>query len=266
MSLETKSTDFIQSLARGLDILELCAANNGEVTVAEVATQTGLNRATARRLLLTLEQLEYLHRTGRSYRLTPRMLQLGYRYLAGLGISELVAEHLDSLAAALGEAVSLTVRDGDEIVYLARARLDKVMTIALNVGARLPVWTTSMGRVLLSALPDDEIRGLYPHTSPPQAATPQAKTALEDILVEVEKARRDGYYLIDQELEWGLRSIAVPVFRHGEIFAALNVATANVAEDRANTLARVLPDLQATAVSVSGVLEASPARPQPAGG
>lgn len=258
MSPDSRGPDFIQSLARGLDILEFLGENGGEASVADVAEHTGLNRATARRLLITLEQLGYLSRTSRTYQLTPRVLQLGYRYLAGLEISDLVSKHLDALASSLGEAVSLTVRDGDEIVYAARARLDKVMTIALSVGARLPVWTTSMGRVLLSRLDDQEIRELYRSSREPQPATPHTKTSIEDVLNEVNEVRGSGFCLVDQELEWGLRSVAVPVLRSGEPFAALNVATANVAEQLSDTRDRVLPALKKTAGEISDILQATP--------
>ncbi len=266
MSPDSRGPDFIQSLARGLDILEFLGENGGEASVADVAEHTGLNRATARRLLITLEQLGYLSRTSRSYQLTPRVLQLGYRYLAGVGISDLVSKNLDELAASLGEAVSLTVRDGDEIVYVARARLDKVMTIALSVGARLPVWTTSMGRVLLSSLGNQEIRELYAHSREPQPATAHTKTSLEDVLSEVNGVRGSGFCLVDQELEWGLRSVAVPVLRSGEVFAALNVATANVSEQLADTRDRVLPALQKTAREISNILQATPLHLHPVAG
>jgi len=258
MTADQKSPDFIQSLARGLEILELIGQRDGEVSVAEVADHTGLNRATARRLLLTLVDVGYLRRTGRTFRLAPKVLQLGYRYLAGLGISDLVSEQLDALAAKLGEAVSLTVRDGSEIVYVARARLDKVMTVALSVGARLPAWTTSMGRVVLSALTDEEVRALYEESGPPHASTTFTKTALDDIVAELHTVRREGYCLVDQELEWGLRSIAVPVMRGGRIFAALNVATANASEALDATRGRLLPALTRTAAEISEIVQAAP--------
>jgi IclR family pca regulon transcriptional regulator len=258
MSSVQKSPDFIQSLARGLDILELFGEAGGEVSVAEAAEHAGLNRATARRLLLTLVEVGYLRRTGRTFQLSPKVLQLGYRYLAGLGISDLLSEQLDALATTLGEAVSLTVRDGPEIVYVARARLEKVMTVALSVGARLPVWTTSMGRVLLSAQSNDDVRALFAASGPPHAATTFTKTSADEILIELETVRNEGYCLVDQELEWGLRSIAVPVMRSGRIFAALNVATANASEALAETRNRLLPALQVTATEIAKILQAAP--------
>lgn len=262
MSSDARGPDFIQSLARGLEIMEFLGRHRGEGSVAEVSQQTGLNRATARRLLLTLEELGYVRRTARSYELTARVLELGYRFIAGLGISDLVAEHLDSLAAELGEAVSLTVRDGDSIVYVARARLDKVMTVALSVGARLPVWNTSMGRVLLSSLPDKEIRELYQRSDVIAASTARTKKSVEDIMREVQSARDEGYCLVDQELEWGLRSVAVPVLRGGRVVAALNVATANVYEETPATLERVLGSLARVATEISQILGAAPTGPR----
>lgn len=262
MSVDSRGPDFIQSLARGLEILEFLGNHSGEASVAEVSEHTGLNRATARRLLLTLEELGYVRRLARSYQLTARVLELGYRYIAGLGISDVVAEHVDSLAAQLAEAVSLTVRDGDSIVYVARARLDKVMTVALSVGARLPVWNTSMGRVLLSELPDDEIQQLHTRSAPIVASTPRTKTSLKDIIQEIQIVRDEGFCLVDQELEWGLRSVAVPIFRGEHVVAALNVATANVFEEASVTLERVLMPLREVASEISHVLSATPGGPR----
>lgn len=262
MSSDARGPDFIQSLARGLEIMEFLGHHSGEASVAEVSEQTGLNRATARRLLLTLEELGYVRRTARSYQLTARVLELGYRYIAGLGISDLVSENLDALAAELGEAVSLTVRDGDSIVYVARARLDKVMTVALSVGARLPVWNTSMGRVLLSSLSDGDIRELHRQADWIGTGTPRTKKSAEDIVREVHLARENGHCLVDQELEWGLRSVAVPVFRGGVVVAALNVATANVFEETSATLGRVLAPLTQVSTEISRVLASAPGGPR----
>ncbi len=241
--LPPPSSDYIQSLGRGLAVLEILGRGSASVTVQHVADEAGVNRATARRLLTTLETLGYVSRDGREFRLTAKVLGLGYSYLSALGVSDILSGVLKSLSNDLGEAVSVTIRDGDHIVYVARQSPDKVMTVSLSLGARLPVWNTSMGRMLLTALTEDDIRNLWQGSPPLRAATPRTITSLEDILRVVDGARESGWVMVDQELEWGLRSIAVPLRRNGKIVAALNAATANVGEDALSTRERMLPAL-----------------------
>lgn len=254
----SKSSDYVQSLARGLEILEVTAANEGEISIAEASEQTGLNRAIVRRLLLTLEAIGYLEKKGRNFKLAPKSMQLGYKYLASVGINELVSDELDKLAENLGEAVSLTVLDGHEIVYLARANINKVMTIALRVGARLPVWNTSMGRVLLAQQPDDEIAELLKNNPPTQQLTPFTITSWPELSKEIESVRKNSYSVVDQELEIGLRSVAVQVKRNEETVAALNVATANISESIDATVNRVLAQLDECSKKLTEILESAP--------
>jgi IclR family transcriptional regulator, pca regulon regulatory protein len=252
-SLPPPSGDYIQSLGRGLTVLEILGRGSASVTVGHVAEEAGVNRATARRLLTTLETLGYVIREGREFRLTPKVLGLGYSYLSALGVSDILSGVLRTLSQSLGEAVSVTIRDKDQIVYVARQSPDRVMTVSLTLGARLPVWNTSMGRVLLTALTDEEIRNLWQESGPLRAFTPRTLTSLEEIIAVVGEARNNGWVMVDQELEWGLRSVAVPLKRSGRIVAALNAATANVGEDPAETRKRMLPALNSAALEAEEV-------------
>jgi len=237
------SGDYIQSLGRGLAVLEILGRSDTPVTVQDVAEEAGVNRATARRLLTTLDTLGYVSREGRTFHLTAKVLGLGYSYLSTLGVSDILAGVLKNLSESLGEAVSVTIRDRDQIVYVARQSPDRVMTVSLTLGARLPVWNTSMGRMLLTALSDDELTQLWQGSAPIQPTTPRTLTTLEAILDVVREARSAGWAMVDQELEWGLRSVAVPLNRNGRLVAALNAATANVGEDPAETQGRMVPAL-----------------------
>ena len=251
---QKKSPDFVQSLARGLEILEIIGKSSGAVTVAEVSEHTDINRATSRRLLLTLERMGYIKKTRNKYVLTPRVMELGFSYLSGIGISDLVAEELASGAEKISESLSLTTIDGFEIVYVARAQSKKVMTVALNVGARLPAWNTSMGRVLLSHSSDQEIEALFEASMPVEPKTKYSKTSLGGFMDEIQKVRKLGYCIVDQELELGLRSVALPILRNGECLFAVNAATANVLEPVDETLTRLLPELEHVANKITSII------------
>jgi IclR family transcriptional regulator, pca regulon regulatory protein len=215
---------FIQSLARGLAVLQVFSRQHPAVTLSEAASLTGLTRATARRILLTLEELGYVRAEGRRFLPTPRVLAIGYAYLSSLDLWEGAEPHMAELAEQTGESCSAAALDGAEVVYVARVPARRVMAVNLSVGARLPAYPTSLGRVLLAALGpaalDEhlarvELRALTPHT-----VTDPAR--LRGILQEV---RGQGWALVDQELEDGVRSIAAPVRdRAGRVVAAMNVS------------------------------------------
>ena len=261
--------DFVQSLGRGLELLRVVGAQGGSLSVASASEETGLNRATARRLLKTLETLGYVSYSSRQYRLTSKVLELGYHYLANLGISELVAGPIEALSDALAEAVSVTVREGTEIVYVARARPARVMTVSLGIGARVPVWHTSMGRVLLAALDDANLERIVSSSFPSRPRTIHSLVEPEMFLAEIRSVRNKGWSLVNQEFELGLRSLAVPLKRSGTVVAALNVATAQVGESPEESRLRVLSELQVTAATIGELLEQVPREtmvlPRPSG-
>lgn len=215
--------DMMSGLAKGLAVIETFTADRPRQSIAEVAGASGLDRATARRCLLTLTRQGYAEWDGKFFTLTPRVLRLGTACLAAMPLPQLVQPVLDALSDEIGESSSVSILDGDEIVYIARAAQQKVMSIALMPGSRLPAHCTSMGRVLLAALPEEEARRrLGPGPLP--ARTPLTLTDPEAVMRRLAQVRVEGHALNDQEIEIGLRSIAVPVLSaRGKVVAALNI-------------------------------------------
>lgn len=220
---DPRDKETVAGFARGLRVIEAFDASSPRLSISEVAARTGLQRATARRCLLTLAAGGYAEFDGKYFRLTPRLLRLGHAYLASTPLPRLVQPWLEQLAQETDESCSASILDGAHIVYVARASQRRVMSIGLNVGSRLPAYCSSMGRVLLGALPERERRSLL-EAAPRRPWTPRTLTAVDDLLVEIEQVRQQGYALIDQELEIGLRSIAVPLHdAQGRVVAAINV-------------------------------------------
>ncbi|MEE1754556.1 IclR family transcriptional regulator domain-containing protein [Streptomyces sp. SP18CS02] len=246
---------FLQSLARGLAVMEALGADRGEgMTLAAVARATGLARATARRSLLTLAGEGYATCEGGRFRLLPRVLELGCARLSGLGTAELAQPHLVRLVERVGESASLAVLDGTDIRYVARVPTVRIMSVDITVGTRFPAYATSMGRVLLA--------GLSPAERPPLPARSPALTrhtvtsgaALERI---VARAAADGHAVVDEELEDGLRSLAVPVRdAHGRVVAALNVARHAGVGTADSMRDELLPALRETAREIETDLRA----------
>lgn len=213
----------MSGLAKGLAVIETFTAEQPRQSISEVARASGLDRATARRCLLTLAQLGYSDYDGKFFTLTPRVLRLGTACLAAMPLPQLVQPHLDELSERLGESSSVSILDGAEIVYIARAAQKKVMSISLMPGSRLPAFCTSMGRVLMAAM-EPRLAAAILESSPPLQRTPHTLTDPDAILAELERVRRAGFALIDQEVEIGLRSIAVPLMNsRGMVVAAANV-------------------------------------------
>ncbi|WP_010140563.1 IclR family transcriptional regulator domain-containing protein [Oceanicola sp. S124] len=223
MSLNQR--DMISGLAKGLRVIEGFSADHPRQSISEVADHAGLDRATARRCLLTLTELGYAAHDGKYFTLTPRVLRLGTACLATLPLAQMVQPWLDQLSEQLGESSSVSVLDEGEVVYVARAAQRKVMSIALMPGSRLPAYCTSMGRVLLAALPEPEPEARARLSAMVlEARTPLTLTDPEALMARLAEVRAQGYEVIDQEVEMGLRSIAVPVFdAHGRTVAALNL-------------------------------------------
>jgi IclR family transcriptional regulator, pca regulon regulatory protein len=206
-------------------VLRCFSAEHPALTLSEVARLTGLTRATARRLLLTFERLGYMRNDGRLFELTPLVLDLGYAYISSCKLPDLVQPDMEALSERCNESVSASVLDGDEIVYIARVPTKRIMTIALSLGSRLPAASTSMGRVLLADLPEDELRARL------QAMTLTKRTERTEVdpdrlVAVIGKVRSQGWAMVDQELEDGVRSVAAPLRdRSGRAIAAINVST-----------------------------------------
>ena len=241
MSISQRDT--MGGLAKGLQVIETFTVERPRQSIAEVAAASGLDRATARRCLLTLAHLGYADYDGKFFTLTPRVLRLGTACLAAMPLPHMVQPWLDRLSEELDESSSVSILDEDEIVYVARAAQRKVMSIALMPGSRLPAYCTSMGRVLLGALPETEaLRRL--HARPLPARTALTLTDPDAVMAQVRIVRDQGYAVIDQEVELGLRSIAVPLLNaRGVTVAALNLGLPAHAGDPQTLVTRYLPAL-----------------------
>jgi IclR family pca regulon transcriptional regulator len=220
-----RGRSFVQSLERGLAVMRALSVPAPGLTLSDVARATGLTRAAARRFLLTLEQLGYVRSADRRFSLTPRVLELGYSFLSGLTLPELAQPHLRELVEQVHESSSVSILDGTEIVYVAREPTQRIMTVAISVGTRFPAYATSMGRVLLAGLGDDALAEFLDHAQlAPLTST--TVTGVDRLRDEIERARRQGWALVDQELEGGLRSVAAPIRdAGGHVVAAINLST-----------------------------------------
>ncbi|TDC26792.1 IclR family transcriptional regulator domain-containing protein, partial [Kribbella albertanoniae] len=222
MAGEASSGTFLQGLERGLAVIRAFSADAPALTLSEVARDVGLTPATARRILLTLEQLGYVRTDGRQFSLTPRVLALGWAYLSSLDLGELAGPYMEELSAATRESCSIATLDLPDIVYVARVPTSRIMTVALGVGARLPAYPTSMGRVLLAGLGAAALDAYLSDVAAEQL-TPHTITSPDQLRAAIDQTRTDGYALVDQELELGLRSLAAPIHNsRGRIIAALN--------------------------------------------
>jgi len=244
---------FVQSLERGLAVIRAFGSDDPELTLSDVARRTGLTRAAARRFLLTLADLGYVRFDGRLFALTPRVLDLGYAYLSSLSLPEVAEPHLERLAAEVHESSSVSVLDGDEIVYVGRVPTSRIMRVAINVGTRFPAYATSMGRVLLAALEPDELDA-YLARAEIRPLTARTIATPEALRAELDRVRAQGWALVDQELEEGLRSIAVPVRNGSRVVAAVNVS-AHASRASKDTVRKVLlPPLLRTAAHIEADL------------
>ncbi|MGE8211787.1 MAG: IclR family transcriptional regulator domain-containing protein [Stenotrophomonas rhizophila] len=217
--------DFMTSLGRGLVVLSVFSQHPREVTMSQISTETGISRAAVRRVLYTLEKLGYVGEQGRGFVLLPRVLGMGGAYVASSSMTAAAQPVLDALRDDVHESCSLGVLDGDDVLYVARAETVRIMSIGLRAGSRLPAYCTSMGRVLLAALPHDTLES-YLERNPLRPRTERTVTRMDEFMDTLERVRREGVALVDQELEIGLRSIAVPVHaRSGAVVGALNIGT-----------------------------------------
>ncbi|SOD68172.1 transcriptional regulator, IclR family [Streptomyces sp. 1222.2] len=245
---------FVRSFERGLAVVRAFDAEHPARTLSEVARACELTRAAARRFLLTLVDLGYVHTDGRLFRLTPRVLELGYAYLSSVALPDLAVPHLERLVAQVGESSSLCVLDGDDIVYVARVGVRRIMTATITVGTRLPAHVTSVGRVLLAHLPDEETDARLARADL-GPLTRRTLTSADRLRTELRRVRRQGYAVVDQELEEGLRSVAAPVRdRHGEVVAGVNIPVHAGRTSVASVRRDLLPHLLATAARIEADL------------
>lgn len=252
-----KTSDFVQSLSRGLEVIRAFGPDHQQMTLSDVARRAGLTRAAARRFLLTLAELGYVRTDGRFFSLTPRVLDLGYAYLSGLSLTEVAQPHMEDLVALTHESSSVAVLDGQDIVYVVRVPTRRIMTVAISVGTRFPAWATSMGRVLLAGLSSEELDAqLAAIVFVP--LTKRTITRPERLRKVIEQVAIQGFATTDQELEDGLRSAAAPIRnRAGAVVAAIN-CSAQASRVTMDQLRRhLLPEVLKTARRIEADLAGS---------
>jgi len=217
------------------------------LTLADVARDTGLTRAAARRFLLTLEDLGYVRSADRRFSLTARVLELGYSFLSSLTLPEIAQPHLRELVERVHESSSVSVLDGAEVVYVAREPTQRIMTVAISVGTRFPAYATSMGRVLLAGLDDDALDAFLGHAEL-KPLTAETVTDVSALRAELARVRERGWAIVDQELEGGLRSVAAPIHSpDGGVVAAINLSTHATRRTLEEIRQALLPPLLETA-------------------
>jgi IclR family pca regulon transcriptional regulator len=250
----TPGDSYVQSFARGLEVIRSFSAQSAEQTLSEVAARSGLTRAGARRILLTLQTLGYVTSDGKYFSLTPRILDLGFAYLSSMPIWNLAEPVMERLAEEVGESCSAAVLNDTDIVYVMRVSTHKIMSITLGVGSRLPAYCTSMGRVLLAGLPEAEALACL-KASRPEPLTRHTVTEQEGLRLKIAQTRKQGWCLVNQELEEGLVSMAAPILdRQGRTVAALNIS-GQVNRTSAKVMQEsMLPALLAAAQTISHLL------------
>lgn len=224
MSRDDAGPDFIEALARGLDVLRCFGPHRAPLSLTEIATATGLARPTARRIVLTLEHLGYVRVGADGVVLTPRVLELGVAYTLSAGLWEIAQPHLRDLVTQTDQAASVAQLDGSDVIYLARIAVPKVVSVSVNVGTRFPAANTALGKALLAALQPGELRAALrtPSRSPVAPHRPMPVAELE---AELREVRARGWAATDEEVAPGIRSVAAPLRDgDGRTFAAINLA------------------------------------------
>jgi len=241
------SRQFVRSLERGLEVIRALSLPGPGRTLSDVARDSGLTRASARRFLLTLEELGYVRSDDRRFVLTPRVLELGYAFLSSLTLPQIAQPHLRELVEQVHESSSVSVLDGADIVYVAREPTQRIMTVAISVGTRFPAFATSMGRVLLAGLTESELAAFL-QSAELSALTEATVTDRERLRKKIARVRKQGWALVDQELEDGLRSVAVPISNSsGDAVAAMNLSTHASRRTAEAIREQLLPPLRAAA-------------------
>ncbi len=254
--INADNKEYVTSLARGLGVIRCFDKDHSKLTLTEVASLTDLPRATARRFLYTLHSLSYIESDGKHFWLSPKVLNLGYSYLSSQPLIDLIQPFIKEVSDITGESCSVAVLDLPDIVYIARSLTKQIMSVSLNIGTRLPVLSTSMGRVLLAQLPDDEICKFI-EKEKVKNYTKHSITGYTSILNEVIMARKQGYSVVNEELEIGLSSVSVPIMNMQlKTLAAINISSQTHKMNKKRLKEELLPNLQAAARKISQVLPA----------
>jgi IclR family pca regulon transcriptional regulator len=253
--LQRSDPNYMTSLARGLAVICAFSERRRSLTMLQISEITGLSRASVRRCLYTLSKLGYVSTGPRAFNLEPKILELGHAYLSSTPLAPAAQPILDRLCEAVHESCSVSVLNGSDILYVARASTNvRLLSVDLGVGSRLPAYCTSMGRVLLAFQPEASLREYLVHAKL-DAHTRRTITSKAKLLQELADIRKKGYAVVDQELEIGLRSIAVPVRqRSGSVIAAMNVGTQAARVSLGELRAKIYPQLCAAALRLSALL------------
>lgn len=256
--VEQRGEHFVHAVERALAVLRTFTPERPELTLTEVATAAGLDRAGARRLLLTLADLGYLRHDGRYFALTPQVLEFGYAYLSSRPLPQIAEPHLQRLTGELQEMSSLAVLERDDICYIAQAPSPKLLSVAIPVGTRFPAHATSMGKVLLAGLPPEHLEAKL-GSMELRAVTDRTVTTRESLRTELATVRKQGFVITDDELEGGLRGVAVPVRdQDGRVFAAVNVSLHSNGASETVVRNEVVPRLRTTASRIEADLRMQP--------
>lgn len=254
--------DFVRSVERAFQVVRAFGRDSPSLTLSEVSQRTGLTRASARRFLLTLESLGYVGLEGRRYCLRPKVLDLGFAYLSSVPTFEIVESHMEAMVQQIQESSSASVLDGTDIIYTVRVPTKRIMSIQIEVGTRLPAYATSMGRVLLASLAKDQL-DQYFEVAKLERLTPATVADEAQLRAVLGEVRRQGWCMLDQELEVGVRSVAVPLHdASGGAFAAMNISTNATRVPADRLLGELLPLLQKTAAAIEEEIRAR-LRPRP---
>lgn len=250
----SEEKEYVAGLEKGLAIIEAFGICNRPLTLSEAAEITGHSRAAARRSLLTLQSLGYVQSDGKYFRLAPRVLRLGYAYVSSTTLSKIVQPTLEAISERTRESSSLGVLDGSDVVFLARAATRRSLSNGLGLGSRLPAHCAATGRVLLAALPPEEAERRLMRMARNQL-TPHTRTGIPDLLILLQEVRAQGYAVSDEEIELGLRSIAVPILdAGGQTVASMSIAASTSRRTLENMLEKILPELESVRRMLAAML------------
>jgi IclR family pca regulon transcriptional regulator len=253
---DVSDRDYVNSLARGLEVIRVFTRHTPRMTLSEVAQATDMTRASARRFLLTLVREGYIDTDGKHFHLRPKILELGFSALSSMDIVDVAQPIMNGLSERLQEACFAAVLDGDAVIYIARATPNRLVNVSINIGNRVPAYCVSTGRILLASLPDEKLHQ-YIREAKLTKITPNTITSKVKLRNLIEEARLQGWSSADQELEIGLRSLSVPVRdRFGHITAALNVCCPSARVTPEDMKTRVLSELMEASSRITRALRA----------
>lgn len=248
---EDGDRDYVASLARGLEVICAFTRDTPSMTLSDVAKVTGMSRATTRRLLLTLVREGYAEKRDRHFSLRPKVLQLGYSALSSVGILDIVQPVMNALSQKTQESIYTAVLTGDDVTYLARSTPDRVISVSINIGNRLPAYAVSTGRVLLAGESDETLERYFDRVKL-ETHTTNTVRSVGQLRAIIAETRELGYSLVDEELEVGVRSLSVPIYdASGHVIAALNACCPSMRFPVADMREKLVPELRTAARSIN---------------